>query len=126
MRRALMIARVEWLLVAAQIAVVAAVLGLPNLHRVGDFATTGFTSGENAVAVITAVLWAGAILLAVVVGWASARRAWRGKGTGLLPVVAVVVGLGCLGAGVVHHQAASFQSCCGSLDAAQSALEGTR
>lgn len=117
-------ARVEWLLVAAQIAVIAAVLGVPNLGRLGDLVTTGFASGENVVAVITALLWLGAIALVLSLGAVTARSAWRGRRSAWLPIVAVLAGLSCLGAGVVHHQASTFHSCCGSLDAAQRALAG--
>ena len=117
-------ARVEWLLVAVQVAVITAVLGLPNLGRVGDFFTSGVASSANVVAVITALLWLAAAVLAVALGVVTARNAWRGRRSTWLPVVAVVAGLSCLSAGLVHHQASVFRSCCGSLNAAQSALAG--
>ena len=117
-------ARVEWLLVAAQVAVITAVLGFPNLSRVSDFFTSGVASSANVVAVITALVWLAAGVLAVTLGVATARRAWRGRRSAWLPVVAVVAGLSCLSAGIVHHEASTFRSCCGSLDAAQSALAG--
>ena len=117
-------ARVEWLLVAAQVVVITAVLGFPNLGRVGDFFTSGVASSANVIAVITALLWLAAGVLAVTLGVVTARSAWRGRRSAWLPVVAVVAGLSCLSAGIVHHEASTFRSCCGSLDAAQSALAG--
>ena len=121
------LARVEWLMVAVQAVVLALVLGLPNISGTLNVFTSGYLTGENAVALITSLLWLGTVALITVVGLRAARGSLRSASRSSLPVVlALVVGVSCLTAGVVRHQSTSFHPCCGSLDRAHAALEGTR
>jgi hypothetical protein len=117
----------ELLLLAIQLVALALILGVPNLRAVADLLSSGFANATNVLALITTLLWAGSLALAGVV----VVRAVRGVTTerrrpALLPIVAVLVGMGCLAAGIAHHQSTGFQPCCGSLERAQTTLETGR
>ena len=123
----IVVPRIEWLMVAVQAVVLAVVLGLPNISGTLNVFTSGYLTGQNGVALITTLLWLGTVVLIAVVGLRAARSSLRSTSRGSLPVVvAVVVGLSCLTAGAVRHQAASFHPCCGSVERAHTALEGNQ
>jgi hypothetical protein len=119
--------RTELLLLAVQLVALALILGVPNLRAVADLLSSGFANATNVLALITTLLWLGALALAGVV----VVRAVRGvtgarRRPALLPIAALLVGMGCLGAGIAHHQSTDFQPCCGSLERAQNTLETGR
>ena len=116
----------EVLLVALQVIAVLLILGVPNLSAAVAVVGTGFVSAQNTVALIAALLWAGTIVLALTVLVHGVRSVQRRTHSSLLPLLAVMVGLCCLGAGIVHQESASFHPCCGSLARAQSLLEPGR
>ena len=126
MRRATMTVAAEMLMVGLQLAAVLLILGVPDVRAATDVVSSGVASAQNTVALITALLWAGSLVLAVAVVAHGARTVSRGRRSSLLPVVALAVGLCCLSAGIIRHQAASFHPCCGSLIRAQSLLESSR
>lgn len=114
-------------MVATQAVVLLVVLGLPNLTGAFNAFSTGYLTGQNAVALITTLLWAGTALLIGVLGISAARHAVRRSNAwqrSIPIVVALVVGMSCLTVGVVRHNASGFHPCCGSLQRAQSALGG--
>jgi hypothetical protein len=119
--------RTELLLLAVQLVALALILGVPNLRAVADLLSSGFANATNVLALITTLLWVGTLALAAVV----VVRAVRGvtgarRRPALLPVAALLVGIGCLGAGIARHQSTGFQPCCGSLERAQTTLETGR
>lgn len=119
--------RTEFLLVAVQLGALAFILGVPNLRAVGDLVSSGFATSANVVALLAVLVWTGTIVLAVVV----LVRALRAVDTprrrsAVVPLLALVVGVSCLGVGIARHQSATFQPCCGSLERAQSLLEAGR
>ena len=127
MRRTTLQVGAEGLLVALQLTAVLVILGVPNLGAAADVVVRGVASATDTVALITTLLWAGTILLAVVVALHGLRRITRQTArSSLLPLLAVAVGVCCLGAGVARQQAATFHACCGSLSHAQTLLDPAR
>jgi len=119
------LARLEWLMVALQASILAVMLGVPNLGRAVDVFTTGYLSGQNAVALITTLLWVITIGLIIVVGGRAIRGSLRRASHSWTPVaLALLVGVSCFIAGGFRHQSATFHPCCGSLERAQMALDG--
>ena len=119
--------RGEWLLVAAELVVLAIVIGPPDIGGALGALNGGYLSGHDAVALVGALLWMGTAVLAVVVAVRVARGSRRLLSRRSLPVAAaLLVGFSCLSVGVVRHQAGTFTPCCGSLQRAQTALAGER
>lgn len=119
--------RGEWLLVVAELVVLALVIGPPDIRGALDAMNTGYLSGHDAVALIGALLWVGMAVLAIVIAVRVARGSRRLLSRRALPVAAaLLVGFSCLTVGVVRHQASTFTPCCGSLERAQSALADGR
>ncbi len=119
--------RTEFLLVAVQLAALAFILGVPNLRAFGDLVSSGFATSATVVALLAVLVWTGTIVLAVVV----LVRALRAVDTprrrsAVVPLLALAVGVSCLGVGIARHQSATFQPCCGSLERAQSLLKTGR
>jgi amino acid transporter len=114
--------RLEWVLVATQVAAAAFVLGLPDGRQALDFLGGGYPTGLNVIAATALLLWAVVLVGAVVVVVAEIRRHRRhlvtGRTTaGLLLVIGTVVLIG----GVIRHQRPAYTMCCGTFAEAQQA-----
>ena len=118
------------LLVVLQAAVVVVILGRPNTTEAAAFFTQGYPTGVTTAAVITCLLWLAAAALCLVVLVSDARAVLRHRTgssrSGMAMVAFLMVGVGCLGIGIVRYEHARFHTCCGTLNQAQSVLEITR
>jgi hypothetical protein len=120
----------DGLLVVLQAGVVLVILGRPNTTEAAAFFTQGYPTGVTTAAVITCMLWLAAAALVVVVLVSDARAVLRNRTRssrgGMAMAAFLMVGVGCLGCGLVRYEHAQFHACCGTLNQAQSVLEITR
>jgi hypothetical protein len=115
----------EWLVVSLQLGVVVLLLGLPNLSVAVQYFSGQLPTERQTLALAGLCVWVAAVALAAVWVLAGVRRLRvRGRAMRHAGVLAVVLGLGVLSFGLVHHVAGSgYSQCCGSVATARQLVQ---